>query len=511
MAVTNSISRVQYQGDGSTVDFDITFDVTLDDYGNAEDIRVYLSNVDTGTFEEITDDVTVSGIVVTVPSAYSTSERITIVREPEATQESDFTYGSSFPSSAFNRALDKLTFLIQSLIRSAEDSVRIKPGDDTLHDDGVTPTDMRLPSRGDRKSALLGFNAQGDPIASGGSASVAVSTYMATVLDDADAGAAQDTLKVDYDTNIITKAGLTPNGQDMSQMFAAMRKINIQDSHGLMDIVESLEYKAPKAFDETAALDASKDAAEVYNPVVCLSEIEGYLEISESNYPDLVQPLRERKAYLKHNKTGEKSDFSVVSWAIVSNVVTLTFSGTDEGDMLQILSDDNLAHGGYNHWQTITLPLAIGDIPAGDYELSDVDPMALTVSFPLTAPNNSGSVTAVASFYRHRVAGSTTTARLFPVDGYAIMSEGSDRVSGFRKLDQMQGHWHKTGIRSDAGGGSIYLGNVPYSAGTRTGESSTIITDPENDGTNGTPRTGAETRPRNLAAYMYLWGRSYVA
>ena len=298
---------------------------------------------------------------------------------------------------------------------------------------------------------------------------------------------------------------------------AAIVGMAIKYGKKLGEVFFSEEYEAPAAFD--------KDSPEDFNPAVCLSSIETHLDISATNWPDLVPVLRARPAYYMHNKTGEKYQFDVTGWAISSNVATLTFANTTaELAILGILSEDTVAHGGYSNWQTITLASAIGDIAAGDYAITDVDAASRTISFAYTASDNSGSVTAVASFYRHRVAGSTTTARLFPVDGYAIMSEGSDRVSGFRKLDQMQLVEGEYLIPQDADGNDLYknlsgaftvstsgtlkrisLGASTYDA-TKLEFSSSDSPDARTSAT-----TDGQTYPRNIAAYMYLWGRSYVA
>jgi len=303
-------------------------------------------------------------------------------------------------------------------------------------------------------------------------------------------------------------------------ILAAIKGLAVQYGKRLGEVYASEEYEAPSAFD--------KDNPDDFNPAVCLSEIESYEDISSTNWPDLVPLLRARPAYWMHNKTGEKYQFSVTNWAIVSNVATLTFSDTDaENGILGVLGEDNLSHGGYGNWQTITLASAIGDIAAGDYAITDVDTLARTISFAYAASNNSGGVTATASFYRHRVAGSTTTARLFAIDGYAIMSEGSDRVSGFRKLDQMQK------ITGDLTAGAIFVMGASEGASVTTNGafavsdasgprrntglvgSDTIKTMWFDSASSPDARvsatTAGETRPRNMAAYVYLFGRSYVA
>jgi len=67
----------------------------------------------------------------------------------------------------------------------------------------------------------------------------------------------------------------------------------------------------------------------------------------------------------------------------------------------------------------------------------------------------------------------------------------SGRAIGSAQTDAFQGHKHN-GVLSDSGVAVPYTGSGAYANGTTTGN-------PVTDGTNGTPRTAAETRPRNIA------------
>lgn len=93
----------------------------------------------------------------------------------------------------------------------------------------------------------------------------------------------------------------------------------------------------------------------------------------------------------------------------------------------------------------------------------------------------------------------STTFNLPDTRGLFLRGAGSQTISGIaysgtlgtKQGDQMQGHRHSqspaegTGGSGTSGVGSSYVGNA-------TGN-------PVSDGTNGTPRTGSETRPANLA------------
>jgi hypothetical protein len=86
-------------------------------------------------------------------------------------------------------------------------------------------------------------------------------------------------------------------------------------------------------------------------------------------------------------------------------------------------------------------------------------------------------------------------------------SDGNQDSGGERNLrngniqqDQMQGHIHGTNIYDDnVGGTGRSFGQMQFD---NRNEISTSF--PRNDGTNGTPRTGTETRPRNITVNYFI-------
>jgi hypothetical protein len=177
--------------------------------------------------------------------------------------------------------------------------------------------------------------------------------------------------------------------------------------------------------------------------------------------------------------------------------------------------EDKVVHGSYSNWRTITVGSAIGNIPAADYAISAIDTTLRTVTFAVTASDGSGAVTATAAFYPHRIAGSTTTAREFETSDRAIISEASDGsvISGLRHRDFFQDHWHSfkslSRVNAGTGGpsGAANEGNPISTFGDFT------VQEPiENaDTLSGTPRTDTKTKPKALGAFVYKWGRNYVA
>lgn len=310
-------------------------------------------------------------------------------------------------------------------------------------------------------------------------------------------------------------AGIAEAAGTNGYVLAAITK-QIQDFSkpiGELYFLDSL--KTATAFD--------KDDLTAYFNGICLDAIDVYDDISSTNWPDLVTHLRAKALTYNEGITGSKSAFDVTDWDITSNVATLTFANTTaEIAILTALLEDNLVHGGYTNWRSITLASAIGDITAGEYAITEIDTSLRTVKFAFTASNNSGSGSFTANFYTNRVPGSTTTARVYEATARTLVSANDDdgeNINGLRRRDRGQGHRHQyqghdnnpyddspySSAAGDSGSGRIASGS---SAGlTERYE----ILDPRSDGTNGTPRTGKTTDPRSQVGHLYIHGRRYSA
>ncbi len=304
--------------------------------------------------------------------------------------------------------------------------------------------------------------------------------------------------------------------------------IGIQDEFSIAEAAGTNKYvlasiiglakKYGKALGEMFYLDSvktpvefDKDNPETFFPGLCLDTIDTSTDISATNWPDLVTHLRAKGLTYNEGISGQKSAFDVTDWAIVSNVATLTFANTTaENAILDALSEDNLVHGSYSNWRSITLSGAIGDISAGEYALTDVDPLTRKVSFGFVAGDNSGSGTFTANFYTNRVAGSSTTARVYEATGRTLVSANDgdgECISGLRRRDRFQGHWHNFSDKraTTAEAGTARTGYLD------TTDSSVSVLDPITDGINDDPRTGKTTDPRSLIGHLYIWGQKYVA
>jgi hypothetical protein len=121
-----------------------------------------------------------------------------------------------------------------------------------------------------------------------------------------------------------------------------------------------------------------------------------------------------------------------------------------------------------------------------------------------TVPNGAGTVQGVTADFSalYAILGTTYGAAgtLPDLEGVFIRGTGSQTISGItysgtlgtKQGDAMQGHRHPE--IAPAG-----FNLVGFGGGGGPVTSSLITGDPTTDGTNGTPRTGSETRPANIA------------
>lgn len=482
MAVNSELYKVAYATDGTTGPFAITFPVRLDDSNAARDIVVYYRTA-AGVETEITSTCTISGLNVTLGTAYEAGGKISIVRDPELKQLSTYSYGTKFPATQFEADLDYVMYGLQKVYSETSRSLKAP-----ITDDDATLT---IPNEDARKGKFLAFDSDtGLPMASEGSGTP-TSTFMATVCDDETVSEAQATLEV------------------MSIATAIKRSIQLSKPVGELFYLE--DYVAPKAFDSAAALVATNMQRDIYFPAKCIDVLNTYEDITTTNYPYLVPKLRAKTLEYLKGLTGATSTYALTNWAISTNVATLTLANTAaENAVLALISEYQLTISDY---PVVTVSATIGNIPAGDYRITGCTPATRTITFACTASDGSGSTSSTVAFYPHKVVGSTTSARLYGAKGMALMSAGtSTHMSGGLRRSFLQGHWHNLYRPNTANlqSGSGY--GVPVSNSTNTDiNTNPSVKEAITDGTNGTPRTGAETEPRSLTAHLYVWAGEYLA
>ena len=157
MTVSSSTSKVSYNGDGSTTVFAYTFK-TFDE----DDLTVILrSSSGLETTQTISTNYSVSGVGnaaggnVTMVTAPSTGETLTILREQPLTQGLDLVPNDPFPAGTIEDTLDKLTFMVQQHQEALDRSIK---GSRTTTISNPTFTEDASQSA----NKLFAFDANGD-------------------------------------------------------------------------------------------------------------------------------------------------------------------------------------------------------------------------------------------------------------------------------------------------------------------------------------------------------------
>lgn len=254
MSVTNPIYQASYAGRGDLGPYAITFDVTLDDGGNANDINVQVKD-SLGTLTDITSTSTVTGMNVYTALVYDATYVVIVSRYPDLTQPYTFPYGTKFPSRTFENALDRQCFLLQRLYGDADLALKAPIAESP-------PT--RIPAIPDRANTHLAFDSNGDPIASVGIPDVPVTAFMETLLDDTTAEVGRATLGMSkvkvkpyvvaaYNASTEWKYGadyLMTNGEDLGARLATIYNAGA----GEIDVVLSAgTFVSSTVFAPTAA------------------------------------------------------------------------------------------------------------------------------------------------------------------------------------------------------------------------------------------------------------------
>ena len=189
MTISTTTSSISYSGNGVTTGFAVPFPFFASD-----ELEVIERVTSTGaeTTKVLTTDYTVVGGdgstgTVTMLTAPASGRTLTIRRNTDRTQETDYPENDPFPAASHERALDRLTAIVQEVERDQTGRALLVP-----KTDGAVGT---LPNSVDRASKYLAFDASGNPMAAAAPAGTSVVTaFGASLIDDATAAAARATL-----------------------------------------------------------------------------------------------------------------------------------------------------------------------------------------------------------------------------------------------------------------------------------------------------------------------------
>lgn len=154
MTVPSSTSRDQQAGNGVTTDFTVPFRIL-----DQTHIRVLLTVAGVTTEQVLTTNYTVSGVggastTVTFLVAPPSGSTVTFLRNVPMTQETDYVPNDPFPAESHERALDKLTMIVQQLDEGLDRAMTL-PGQVS----GVS-TELPAPS----PNTIFGWNPGGTAI-----------------------------------------------------------------------------------------------------------------------------------------------------------------------------------------------------------------------------------------------------------------------------------------------------------------------------------------------------------
>ena len=189
MTVSTTPTPLSYSGNGSTVDFPITWKYNA----KSHIVATLRSSSGTETTWALTTNYTLTDPgdtgTLTAVVAPASGETLVISLEPPNTQSSDIPLGGEFPSVTVEDGLDLAAQRDQKIQSLFDRSLRVP------RTDIKTGSALELPIDTTRAGKYLAFDADGDPIASAAAAGTAVvSTFMETVLDDTTAAVARTTL-----------------------------------------------------------------------------------------------------------------------------------------------------------------------------------------------------------------------------------------------------------------------------------------------------------------------------
>ena len=126
MTISTTDSRISYNGNSVTTVFSFPYRFLA----NGDLVVVSVSSAGVETVKTITTDYTVTGAganaggSVTMIVAPATGTRLVIYRDTEVVQETDYTSGDAFPAESHERALDRLTMIMQEKTPGAAGATR---------------------------------------------------------------------------------------------------------------------------------------------------------------------------------------------------------------------------------------------------------------------------------------------------------------------------------------------------------------------------------------------------
>jgi hypothetical protein len=244
-------------------------------------------------------------------------------------------------------------------------------------------------------------------------------------------------------------------------------------------------YQSP-VIGSTLKFELTYTAISASNPWFCLSLADQDWTTAHFS-ADFIAEMRTRKVIYDEMGASPVSSFGG-AWA--GDTFTLTDNAANVAMITALAREYAYAGSPTTNWRLL-------HDGTNEFNIIAIDVSARTIQVNLDSKTAAGSAIEI---YKHRVYGSTTSARHFSEAGLGFYQAGGDKISGLRRLDQMQGHYHNGGYSYSANSTG---GAVPGWDPTAT---NLKVQGPVSDGTNGDPRTGTKTEIEagTLLAYIYV-------
>lgn len=240
-------------------------------------------------------------------------------------------------------------------------------------------------------------------------------------------------------------------------------------------------------------------APSVTFPRFCMTNFSGSTALSTTNWPDLVPYLRNQTAAYLEDQVGGTDSYT---GTVTGSDIVLDDNAANNA-IIAALNEDQLAFGSFTDWRTV-------DINTVTFDIAGIDVGTRTIT--VTGTPSAGSQEA--QFYPHRIAGSTTTARVHSWVGRVLTGAGgADVIAGLLRRDRMQ---QITGVAGNFRGestnttGAFTYGGAAINSfvvsGTSTGQQ--IQFDSANSPG---ARTGIDTHGPDAGAHIYIHGGRFIA
>lgn len=227
------------------------------------------------------------------------------------------------------------------------------------------------------------------------------------------------------------------------------------------------------------------------HPWFCMSLPDQILDIANFTAEFIAEMRSQKIVYDRFN-----TNVSAFGGTWSGNVFTLTNNAANNAMLTELAEDWLFALSPTANWRILS-------DGTNEFNITGISVSARTITVNLDGKTASGTSIII---YLNRVYGSTTSCRHFSWAGLGLYMTGQNKITGLRRRDKFQGHWHRW-VAAIAGSSGLASGSNYNSVGS----SDTSITIAVTDGADGIPRTGPKTEIESATVLLYLYVGEYTA